>query len=94
MGFLTKVNGKCNIRYFIAFDDPDCSLLNSFQDQTFYNSADGACTPIGDGRAFMTDCNDDQVKFKVFDDLDCKSESRTDLIPFDKCSKFNDPFAK
>ena len=37
-------NAQCNIKYFMSFDDKDCSLLNKFDDHEAINQADGVCT--------------------------------------------------
>ena len=65
---LRPVQAQCQLKYFIAFDDSECSLLQGFKAVSFINNADNSCTPIGDGRAFLTSCDADQLTIKVFGD--------------------------
>ena len=60
-GSLSFANAQCNIKYFMSFDDPDCSLLNKFDDHEAINAADGKCTSLGDGRAYKSKCDNETV---------------------------------
>lgn len=83
----------CNIKYFITFDDQDCSLLRDFDDHESYNAAENFCTTLGDGRAFKTSCDENKLSVHVFADESCSAVQSQELIPFDTCSKYNDPIS-
>ena len=76
----------------MSFDDPDCSLLNKFDEHDEINAADGKCTAIGDGRAYKSACTNETVAIWVYSDAACSNEIDEEVVQLDACSRYVDPF--
>ena len=81
----------CNLKYFMSFQDAACSLLTSFDDHEELNKADGTCTPLADGRAYRTTCDEKSVLVQVYQDATCSGLVDDATIALDTCSLFTDP---
>lgn len=85
---------QCNIKYFMAFEDEDCSLLSKFDDHEAINQADNKCTPLGDGRYFYSACNEASISIHVYSDSNCQSLVSEEFVKLDECAKFEDPVSE